>query len=90
MAELATRATAMVEAFNSSDWDAVRELFGDSTYKEIGTQRSIAGATRSWRRLQGWKSAMPDAKHRNERDRERSAGRARGAMGRHSERRDAD
>jgi steroid delta-isomerase-like uncharacterized protein len=60
MAELAAHAKNVVEAFNKADWDAVRDLLGDSTYKELGTQRSLAGADTIIEALRGWKAAMPD------------------------------
>jgi steroid delta-isomerase-like uncharacterized protein len=62
MAELTAHAKSVVEAFNDSDWDTSRELYGDSTYNEIGTQRSLVGADAIIEALQGWKAAMPDAK----------------------------
>ena len=62
MAELTAQAKNVVEAFNNDDWDAARGLIGDSTYNELGTQRSLAGADAIIEALQGWKAAMPDAK----------------------------
>jgi steroid delta-isomerase-like uncharacterized protein len=62
MGELTAHAKSVVEAFNNSDWDAARELMGGSTYNEVGTQRSLAGADEIIEALQGWKAAMPDAK----------------------------
>jgi steroid delta-isomerase-like uncharacterized protein len=62
MAELTAHAKSVVEAFNDSDWAAARGLMGDSTYNEIGTQRSLAGPDAILEALQGWKAAMPDAK----------------------------
>ena len=62
MAELTAHAKSVVEAFNDSDWAAARRLMGDSTYNEIGTQRSLAGPDAILEALQGWKAAMPDAK----------------------------
>jgi steroid delta-isomerase-like uncharacterized protein len=62
MAELTTHAKNVVEAFNNDDWDAARGLLGDSTYNELGTQRSLAGADAIIEALQGWKAAMPDVK----------------------------
>jgi len=62
MAELTTHAKNVVEAFNNDDWDAARGLLGDSTYNELGTQRSLAGADAIIEALQGWKVAMPDVK----------------------------
>jgi steroid delta-isomerase-like uncharacterized protein len=62
MAELTAHAKNVVEAFNNDDWDATRELLGDSTYNELGTQRSLAGADAIIEALQGWKAAMPDVK----------------------------
>ena len=61
MAELTAHAKNVVEAFNNDDWDATRELVGDSTYNELGTQRSLAGDALI-EALQGWKAAMPDVK----------------------------
>jgi steroid delta-isomerase-like uncharacterized protein len=61
MAELAEHAKSVVEAFNSSDWDAMRGLVGDSTYNELGTQRSLRGDA-LMEALEGWKTAMPDVK----------------------------
>jgi steroid delta-isomerase-like uncharacterized protein len=62
MAELTAQAKSVVEAFNNDDWDAAKGLFGDSTYNELGTQRSLAGADAIIGALQGWKTAMPDVK----------------------------
>lgn len=62
MAELTAQAKHVVEAFNNDDWDAARGLLGDSTYNELGTQRSLAGADAIIEALQGWKAAMPDVK----------------------------
>jgi len=62
MAELTAHAKNVVEAFNNDDWDAARGILGDSTYNELGTQRSLAGADAIIEGLQGWKAAMPDVK----------------------------
>jgi steroid delta-isomerase-like uncharacterized protein len=62
MAELTAHARSVVEAFNNDEWDAARGLFEDSTYNELGTQRSLAGADAIIEALQGWKTAMPDVK----------------------------
>ena len=62
MAELTAQAKNVVEAFNNDDWGAARGLLGDSTYNELGTQRSLAGADAIIEALQGWKAAMPDVK----------------------------
>jgi steroid delta-isomerase-like uncharacterized protein len=62
MAELTAHAKGVVEAFNKDDWDAAKGLFGDSTYNELGTQRSLEGADAIIVALQGWKTAMPDVK----------------------------
>jgi predicted ester cyclase len=62
MAELTEQAKGVVEAFNNDDWDAARGLLGDSTYNELGTQRSLAGADAIIGALQGWKAAMPDVR----------------------------
>ena len=60
MADLTAHARGVVDAFNRDDWDAARGLLGDSTYNELGTQRSLAGADAIIAALQGWKAAMPD------------------------------
>jgi steroid delta-isomerase-like uncharacterized protein len=62
MAELTAHARNVVEAFNNDDWDTMRGLVGDSTYNELGTQRSLAGADAIIEALRGWKAAMPDVK----------------------------
>ena len=62
MADLTDHAKSVVEAFNNQDWDGTRKLFGNSTYNELGTQRSLEGADAIIGALQGWKSAMPDVK----------------------------
>jgi steroid delta-isomerase-like uncharacterized protein len=62
MAELTAQAKSVVEAFNNDDWDAVRGLIGDSTYNELGTQRSVAGPDAILETWQGWKTTMPDVK----------------------------
>lgn len=62
MAGLTAHAKSVVEAFNNDDWDAARGLVGDSTYNELGTGRSLAGADAIIEALQGWKAAMPDVK----------------------------
>ena len=61
MAGLAEHAKSVVEAFNTSDWDATRRLLGDSTYNELGTQRSLRGEALI-EALEGWKATMPDVK----------------------------
>jgi steroid delta-isomerase-like uncharacterized protein len=62
MADLLAHAKGVVDAFNNDDWDTARELFGGSTYNEIGTERSLRGADEVVEALQGWKTAMPDVK----------------------------
>src|SRR6266702_2559780 len=59
---LTAAAKSVVDAFNNDDWDAAKGMFGDSTYNELGTQRSLAGADAIIGALQGWKTAMPDVK----------------------------
>jgi hypothetical protein len=56
---LTAHAKAVVEAFNSDDWDAARRLLGDSTYNELGTPRSLTGGDAIIEAVQGWKAAMP-------------------------------
>jgi steroid delta-isomerase-like uncharacterized protein len=60
MADLLAHAKGVVDAFNNADWDTTGNLVGDSTYNEIGTQRSLRGAKEIVEALQGWKAAMPD------------------------------
>jgi steroid delta-isomerase-like uncharacterized protein len=62
MAELTAHAESLVEAFNNDDWDSARQLLGNSTYNELGTQRSLEGPDAIIEALKGWKSAMPDVK----------------------------
>jgi steroid delta-isomerase-like uncharacterized protein len=59
MAGLAEHAKSVVEAFNTSDWEATSRLVGNSTYNELGTQRSLSGDA-LMEALRGWKAAMPD------------------------------
>src|SRR5262249_6200086 len=61
MGDLTSHAESIVEAFNANDWGAVRELVGDGTYTELGTQRSLTGDA-IVEALQGWNAAMPDAR----------------------------
>ena len=61
MADLTAHAKSVVEAFNDADWDATRRLTGDSTYNELGTQRSLSGDAMI-EALQAWKAAMPDVR----------------------------
>jgi steroid delta-isomerase-like uncharacterized protein len=60
MADLMAHAKGVVDAFNNADWDTSGELWGDSIYNEIGTQRSLRGAKEIVEALKGWKAAMPD------------------------------
>ncbi len=41
---------------------ARRKYFGESTYHELGTQRSLTGAGPVLEALQTWKAAMPDVR----------------------------
>ena len=59
MGDHKSHATKVVEAFNSSDWDATSRLFGSSIYNELGTQRSLKGSD-IIDAMKGWKTAMPD------------------------------
>lgn len=55
---LATRA---LEAFNSADWDAFRDLCHDDVaYVETGTGRRIEGVEPYLEALREWKVALPD------------------------------
>jgi steroid delta-isomerase-like uncharacterized protein len=50
-----------VEAFNRSDWDAVRAMTGPGyVYEEIGTGRRTVGADETIAALEQWKTALPD------------------------------
>jgi steroid delta-isomerase-like uncharacterized protein len=62
MADLTSHAKGLIEAFNDADWDATRKYFGESTYHELGTQRSLTGAGPVVEALQAWKAAMPDVR----------------------------
>ena len=62
MADLLAHAKGVVDAFNNDDWDTATKLVGESTYNEIGTQRSLRGAKAIVEALQGWKAAMPDVR----------------------------
>lgn len=62
MADLTAHAESVLDAFNNDDWDTTRRLAADSTYNEVGTHRSLAGADAIVGALQGWKAAMPDVK----------------------------
>lgn len=59
MADLKGHANSLLEAFNTADWDGLNRLIGDSTYHELGTQRSLRGGE-IIAALQGWRTAMPD------------------------------
>ena len=52
-------ATSIIEAFNKADWDAMPSLLGDSSYNELGTQRTLQGSE-IIEAMKGWKGAMPD------------------------------
>ena len=60
MADLKGHANSLLEAFNNADWDTVRNLAGNATYNELGTQRSLSGED-VIEAFKGWKAAMPDA-----------------------------
>ena len=51
---MSPRARSIIEAFNNDDWDASKGPFGGSTYNEVWTQRSLAGADA----IIGWKAAI--------------------------------
>lgn len=61
MGDRKSHASSVIEAFNSSDWDAVSRLLGSSTYNELGTQRSLKGVD-VIDAMKGWKTAMPDVR----------------------------
>jgi steroid delta-isomerase-like uncharacterized protein len=62
MADLTSQAKGAVEAFNNADWDEVTTYFGNSTYHEFGTQRSLSGIGAILEVMKGWKAAMPDVR----------------------------
>ena len=63
MADAASAAEAFLNAFNNSDWDALRAAMTDnSVYEEYGTQRRIEGADAIMDVYKAWKTAMPDVK----------------------------
>ena len=50
-----------IDAFNRSDWDAVRSMTGPGyVYEETGTGRRTEGADETIAALQQWKAALPD------------------------------
>jgi len=59
MADLKGHATAMIEAFNNSDFDTYMNLAGDATYHEPATGRSMSGDDLR-AGLIGWRTAFPD------------------------------
>ena len=59
MADNKGHANSVIEAFNSSDWDSMEGLLGDSSYTEFGTQRTLRGGD-IIDAMKGWKGAMPD------------------------------
>ncbi len=59
MADLKGHANSLLEAFNNADWDSFRNLVGNATYHELGTQRSLSG-DELIDAMKGWRTAMPD------------------------------
>ncbi len=59
MADNKGHTNSIIEAFNNADWGAMPGLLGDSTYTELGTQRTLAG-DEILEAMKGWKAAMPD------------------------------
>src|SRR6266550_335123 len=58
-----TCARQFVEAYNSADWDGLKELFtADAVYDEVGTGRRLQGPDEILQANQGWKQAFPDSK----------------------------
>jgi len=56
-------ASQFVEAYNSGDWDRLKESFtADAVYDEVGTRRRLQGPDEILRANQGWKQAFPDSK----------------------------
>jgi steroid delta-isomerase-like uncharacterized protein len=50
-----------IDAFNRSDWDAIRAMLGPGyVYEETGTGRRCEGVDETLAALQAWKSAIPD------------------------------
>lgn len=54
--DLLAQAHALIEAFNTGDWDRQRELIApDVSYHELGTRRQVEGELE-----EGWRRAFPD------------------------------
>lgn len=59
--QLSDLARSSVDAFNGSDWQAARDLFGPGlVYEETGTGRHITDIDEMVTVLQAWKAAFPD------------------------------
>jgi steroid delta-isomerase-like uncharacterized protein len=57
-----TCASQYVEAYNSRDWDRLKDAFvADAVYDEVGTRRRLQGHDEILRLNQGWKQAFPDS-----------------------------
>jgi steroid delta-isomerase-like uncharacterized protein len=55
-------ASRFVEAYNSRDWDGLKESFAaDGVYDEVGTRRRLQGPDEILDAHQGWAKAFPDA-----------------------------
>ena len=55
-------ASQFVEAYNSRDWDRLKESFAaDGVYDEVGTRRRLQGPDEILRANQGWEQAFPDS-----------------------------
>ena len=59
--DLIRLARVNVEAYNSGDWQLLREVLApDVVYDEIGTQRRVTGVEKMIEVYQGWKQIAPD------------------------------
>jgi steroid delta-isomerase-like uncharacterized protein len=60
--ELIAPVRGYVDAFNSADWEAMRELMApDSVYEELATGRRFEGVDAILDVNKAWKAAFPDA-----------------------------
>jgi predicted ester cyclase len=58
--DLLSIAKGVVDAFNASDWERIRDIAGNGVYREVGTRRRLEGGDEIVGALQVWKNAMPD------------------------------
>jgi steroid delta-isomerase-like uncharacterized protein len=59
---LLNAAKALVEAYNTKDWDRARAaITSDFVYEEMGTGRKLTGADATLEAWRGWAQAFPDS-----------------------------